>query len=233
MKAVGFLYLFLNIFTISVPLARSFESNIAYYRKWDALFPAMIITATFFILWDIFFTPIGVWSFNGAYLTGFYLFNLPIEEWMFFFTIPFACVFSYEVYHYFVKRDYLGDAAIPVTIGLGIALFLAALMHHDRIYTFVNFGLTSVFLLVLGIWLRPKFLGNFYITYLISLLPFVLVNGILTGSFIENQVVWYNPDEIIGTRIFTIPLEDTVYSLLLLLMNISLYEFFKQKMKLV
>ena len=46
------------------------------------------------------------------------------------------------------------------------------------------------------------------------------MNGILTGSFIENEVVWYNNLENLNIRLFTIPIEDTVYAFTLILLNL-------------
>ena len=69
----------------------------------------------------------------------------------------------------------------------------------------------------------PEKLGQFLPTFFIILLPFLLVNGILTGSFIEDQVVWYDNTENMGVRIFTIPVEDTMYALgMLLLVFVSM-----------
>lgn len=51
---------------------------------------------------------------------------------------------------------------------------------------------------------------------------FLLVNGILTAL----PVVIYNDMENIGLRIYTIPLEDNAYGLLMLLLNVSLMEYF-------
>ena len=50
------------------------------------------------------------------------------------------------------------------------------------------------------------------------LIPFFIVNGILTGSFIENEVVWYNNTENLNIRLFTIPIEDSVYAFTLILL---------------
>ena len=70
-------------------------------------------------------------------------------------------------------------------------------------------------------------LSRFYITYLVILIPFFLVNGILTGSFIEDEVVWYNVSEITGFRIFTVPFEDIMYGFSLIFLNLMLMEKFE------
>ena len=67
-------------------------------------------------------------------------------------------------------------------------------------------------------------MGKFYRAYLVSLIPFFIVNGLLTCI----PVVTYNNNENLGIRLGTIPVEDTIYLLLLLLMNIVIYEFFKK-----
>tara|TARA_B100001027_G_C16264851_1_gene331422 strand:+ start:1047 stop:1253 length:207 start_codon:yes stop_codon:yes gene_type:complete len=65
----------------------------------------------------------------------------------------------------------------------------------------------------------------------VILLPFFIVNGILTGSWIENQIVWYDNLENLGIRMGTIPVEDTIYAYSMILMNLSLYEYFTKKYK--
>ena len=60
--------------------------------------------------------------------------------------------------------------------------------------------------------------------YVVSWLPFLLINGALTGSFTENPVVNYNSNEITNIRIFTIPIEDSIYNLLMLLIVVFVYE---------
>jgi lycopene cyclase domain-containing protein len=72
-------------------------------------------------------------------------------------------------------------------------------------------------------------MGRLYLAFGMILIPFFIVNGILTGSFIDDQVVWYNNDENLGIRIGTIPLEDTFYALLLFTMNVSLYEWLRAR----
>ncbi len=77
--------------------------------------------------------------------------------------------------------------------------------------------------------MKPKFLGKFYLSYLFILIPFVLVNGILTGTGIESPVVWYNDAENLGIRLGTIPVEDTIYGMMLILMNVTIFETLQSK----
>lgn len=226
-----YLYLLLNVFTISFPLIRSFEPKIQYAKKWHALFPAIAITATFFLIWDYFFTIIGVWSFNPTYLTGIYLGALPIEEWLFFITVPFACVFIYEVLNYFIKKDILSNISTPITFILIPLFLLIGLLNLDKWYTSVNFIVAAIMLSIHYRVYGNRILGRFYLAYLVHLIPFLIVNGVLTGSFIDQPVVFYNNAENLSIRLGTIPIEDIVYSMTLLLMNITLYEGFLNRKK--
>ena len=74
--------------------------------------------------------------------------------------------------------------------------------------------------------IAPLFINlkMFYRAYGILLIPFLITNGLLTGSFIEDQVVWYNDNYNLGIRILTIPVEDVFYGMLLILLNIIIYE---------
>lgn len=74
-------------------------------------------------------------------------------------------------------------------------------------------------------------MGRFYFSYLFVLIPFFIVNGILTGSFIDQEVVWYNNHENLGIRIGTIPADDLFYNMLMLLMVTSIYEGLKNRKK--
>ena len=92
-------------------------------------------------------------------------------------------------------------------------------------YTSYTFGLLSF---VLFYYLYRRININTITISFISILPFMLIiNGLLTGMYIENEVVWYNDLHNLGFRIFTIPFEDFFYGYLLILLNVLLYEAFK------
>ena len=224
------LYLAINAFTISFPLLRSFEKRIQYYKKWYALFPAIIITGIFFIVWDVIFTKNGIWGFNDDYLVGLRFFHLPIEEWLFFLTVPFASIFIYECLGYFFPNISNNKLIVPIIMIFGLFLIVLSIIYRDQVYTFWCFIFTGTLLIFLSFF-QPSWFMKFFISYLIHLIPFLLVNGILTGAFTEEPIVWYNDMENFSIRIVTIPVEDTIYALLLLLMNVALFELFRGNFK--
>ncbi len=69
-----------------------FHSGLRLRKQIKATFLAIIITAIPFVIWDVVATYIQHWSFNSSFVTGIYLYNLPLEEVLFFLTIPWCCL---------------------------------------------------------------------------------------------------------------------------------------------
>src|SRR5688572_30377174 len=65
-----FLYLLVNLLSIALPLMYSFYKRPDFSPKWKFLWPAILISSTGFILWDMAFTRMGIWGFNPKYITG-------------------------------------------------------------------------------------------------------------------------------------------------------------------
>ena len=217
-------YLLLDLLTISIPLLRSFEPRIAFYKKWTAWLPAIFFTGAFFIVWDVWFTRWQIWGFNERYLLGIYFFGLPIEEVLFFGVVPYACLFLYETVQLLVQQDWLAAYQKPLTGLLVGGLTWVGITHWGQAYTATTCLLTAAFLGLHYFYLRSTYLGRFYMAYFVILIPFFVVNSILTGSWIEEPIVWYNDQENLDIRWGTIPLEDVSYGLLLILVNLTIYE---------
>ncbi len=225
-----FTYALVLLFSLAVPVIRSFEKkHIHFIGKMPQLLPAMLIMALVFIVWDVFFTRWGVWGFNDDYLLGWRILGLPIEEILFFFVIPYVCLFSYEVLNYFIRKDLLGKAAPFITGALLIFCVVLLIKFPGRLHTLWSVFSAVLLLALVGVAWRPVWLGRFYLMFGITLVPFVLVDGVLTGSFFGNMVVYYNEAHIIGPRILTIPFEDLVYGFSMLLMTTALYEWFRNR----
>lgn len=218
-----YLYLTINVASIFVPFIASFYTKHPFYKHWKNYFKANFIVALVFILWDIYFTKIGVWGFNERYLTGLKLVNIPIEEVLFFFCIPYSSVFVYFALNYLVKKNPLKKYQKTITLFLAFSLMVFGIFFWDRLYTSVTFLLTSGYL-----WMnyfRKQNLSRIYFSYCVTLIFFFVVNGILTGSCIDEPIVWYNNHENLGVRIGTIPVEDTFYGFLLIASIIQIFEF--------
>ncbi len=218
-------YLLINFLTIFFPVALSFDKRVRFVDKWKYIFPGLFITGLIFLVWDYLFTVFKVWSFNPDYIIGIYFLGLPLEEILFFITVPFACIFIYECLNYYVKADLLKPVSkyiSMVLIGLSLVLLI---FFYDRIYTLITFGLLLLVLVLSEFVFKPAFLGRFFLAFLVSLIPFYLVNGILTSV----PIVMYNDAENMGIRVGTIPIEDHFYSLSMLLINVLLFEHFRGK----
>lgn len=225
---MSYLYLLLNLGSLSVPLLFSFHPKLKFYKHWKSLGIGMLISMLIFIPWDVFFTINGIWGFNSDYYLNTKLFRLPIEEWLFFICIPYACVFThYSLLHYFPNIKLPIGKTKLISYLLVLAFLIISIYNYNKWYTFVNFSLATILTLVV-VNKEPKILQSYLLTFLVMLIPFFLVNGILTGSFIENEVVWYNNNENLNIRLFTIPIEDTVYAFTLILLNLFVMKSFKK-----
>ena len=160
-----YLYLSLNFLTILVPFIRSFEPRIAYYKQFKSLFLAIFCTGTFFIIWDILFTSWGVWGFNERYLSGFYIGNLPIEECLFFLTVPYACIFIYEVLKYFVNKKHLSNNTMLINYLFVLLLTLTSFMYYDKTYTFTTSFFTVCFLIFHFFYIKKENLAYFILKH--------------------------------------------------------------------
>jgi lycopene cyclase domain-containing protein len=211
-------YLFLDLISIFFPLILSFDKKVHFYTHWWRLFPAIIIGAVSFLIWDEWFAQAQVWSFNPDYITGIFIGHLPLEEWLFFICIPFSCFFIYEC-----LKAYFPDVQLntPVIVFMLIPLFLLiGLPHYQKIYTVITFVGSAVMLLLHYIIFNKKHLTFFFLMWLVHLIPLFIINGFLTGI----PVVSYDDNENLGIRIGTIPIEDAFYSMFLLLINLTVYE---------
>lgn len=224
-----FTYLLIECGALLVPLLFSFHPRIAFYKNWRAFWMAAFFSAAVFIAWDVLYTYLGVWHFNPDYLTGITLINLPLEEWLFFLFIPYACVFTYHCFTQLLPKMIFAKAEKAITLVLVSALLITGACYITRLYTGVTFFALALLLAGLRFGARVPWMGRFLFTYLILLIPFCIVNGLLTGTGLDAPVVLYNDHENMGIRLLTIPLEDIFYGMLLILLNVAVYEFISRK----
>lgn len=219
------LYLLVDFFTIIIPLLFSFHPKIKFYKTWKQFFIASGIVAIIFISWDAVFTFAGVWKFNPKYITGIYFLKLPVEEILFFICIPFSCVFTFFCLDKFYKLGWAHKTEKVFVIVLFLVLVITGIFFGERLYTSITFITTGFLSFFLKFIFQVKWFGKAITVYAILLLPFLVVNGILTGTGLQEPVVIYNKTQMLNIRLFTIPIEDVVYGLELFLLNLAGYKF--------
>lgn len=220
-------YLLINILIIIVPLLLTFERNIKYYKKLPALFTSILIVGGAYIVWDIIATLRGDWDFNSQFINGIKIFHLPLEEILFFVTVPYSGIFLYET-----GKFYLGDKSIQINrtflFLVAVLLIIASIIFINQYYTFTVMIFSAVFIII-SLFLHrriPILNSSLYWKWILFMyIPFVIVNYFLTSL----PVVTYSPDAIWGIRITTIPLEDFFYSFSMLSFYLYIYLTIRKK----
>ena len=64
---MNYLYLLLDLGSISIPFLFSFHPRLKFYKYWKAFSLSMVLTMLIFIPWDVIFTQNGIWGFNDTY----------------------------------------------------------------------------------------------------------------------------------------------------------------------
>jgi len=220
-----FYYLAIDLFVISFPLVCSFEKRIQYYKKWKPLLMSLLFISTIYIIWDIIVTYLGQWSFNPKYVIDFHFLSLPLEEILFFITVPYSCIFIYESIIYIIGDKEIFFNKYMYTV-IGISFILISLFFITQEYTFIVLNVVGIFFIIAS-WLYPQILKAraYWIYILITLIPFFIVNFMLTSI----PIVLYNPIAIWGFRVTTIPLEDFFYNFSMLSLYLMVYLYFKKK----
>ncbi len=138
-------YLYLNLAIIAFPLVFSFERRLKFYSKFKPLLATILLVGCIFVGWDAFATYRGHWSFNPSYVNEISFLGLPLEEILFFVTVPYSCLFVFESI-----RNFLGDATLfspkkRLFAGIGILAIVSSFGFLHKEYTFLailSVGLT-------------------------------------------------------------------------------------------
>lgn len=230
-------YLIINFFIVAFPLLFSFESRLEFYKKWKQLFFSALPVSLIFIIWDIWATSRGHWAFNPEYTTGLKIINLPVEEILFFITVPYSCIFLYELVDWYHKKNTLitQEKTIALKSLLSnrrniVTLCINSIFMLSGIYFFFieKIEYTGVVLLVIGIenTLSLPRLGqkSFQKWLLLMTGLFFITNLVLTGL----PVVSYGSEFITNFRVSTIPIEDFLYNWSLLCLYLYSYKMVKK-----
>ncbi len=226
MEFQNFWYSLILIVIAAVSLFLLVKKTNNFLSELKYMLPATIFSGTVLVMLNIRFLRNGIIIFNPAYLTGKNLLNLPIEEWFFLLVIS---LLSFAIYKQVkIKFEHFEKPNLFLAISLVLLVFfgLIAWFSREKPVTFFIFFLLSVYL---GYTIfRNRFkqhLTKFYIALIISVVPFFLFKGILNSL----PVVLYNNEYNLGIQIYGIPVEDFGYFFLLMLINITIFEYLRDR----
>jgi lycopene cyclase domain-containing protein len=146
-----------------------------------------------------------------------------------FYCIPYACIFMHlaliELSDKWILKQKIADY---ISYSLFVLFLLVLVFNTDKMYTLFDMSYALLVLAHVFYW-NKEILRKFYLTFLAMLVPFTIVNGVLTGFGIPGEVVWYNNSQNLGIRLSTIPIEDFTYAFSMILSVLYLFEIFKKK----
>lgn len=218
-------YLLFNLIVVLGPIAASFDKRVHFANKWRHAFPAITLAAIPYIVWDALVTG-RHWVFNAATISGFSPFGLPIEEIFFFFTVPFASLFMWEVISSYIPKQEVSSKGM---VGVFRGLLLAGIILYsqgDKEYTAFALGALGIVGIlddILPVKLFPQKRTFLYV------LAVSVCNGVFNGYLTSRPVVVYDNTYNLGIRLGTIPVEDFFYGLSLILLATIFYELLKKK----
>jgi lycopene cyclase domain-containing protein len=221
-------YLYLNLAIVAFPLIFSFEKRIKFYTKIKPLAVALFMVGIFFVGWDVFATARGHWSFNPDYVNDIKLLGLPLEELLFFVTVPYSCLFVFDSVIQFLGDRELFAPKKRERIVAGIIITLTAFGFFGKEYTFLailSVGLTVLFASLVNVKMFSS--RAYWIYILLTLALFLISNYILTST----PVVLYSDTAITGFRVTTIPIEDFMFNFSMLTNYLTVYSWASKKLK--
>jgi lycopene cyclase domain-containing protein len=217
-------YLLINLAIITGPLALTFLPVFRFYRRWRPLLAATFLVGALFSVWDVLVTRQGHWAFNPLYVAGLKMFGLPLEEWLFFVTVPYSCLFLYEQMATYLREEE-GKVDPRFYLWTALACLAGALFSFDRGYTFIVLLATGLLFLSARVYPERFFASRLFWWWMAAcMLLFFVFNFVLTAL----PVVVYNPNAILGVRVGTIPLEDFFYNFVLLTLYLLVYRWFRE-----
>jgi hypothetical protein len=215
-------YLLILLVLAGVTLFLFIKKSIVFIMEFKYMLPAIIFSGAIFVMLKIRFLQSGLISFNENFLTGKAILALPLEEWLFLLVISFFAFSVYILVNVKFENFEKPNLFYAVSILLLIGFAYEAWFSRQKLIPFFVFFLLAIYF---GYTLfRNKFkphLTKFYISYFIVAIPFFLIKIVLNAL----PVILYNNDFTLGIRLIGVPVEEFANLFLLMLINITIFEY--------
>ncbi|MBN1656595.1 MAG: lycopene cyclase domain-containing protein [Deltaproteobacteria bacterium] len=220
-------YLIFNLLVFVPPFAFGLMKRFSFKRQFAPAFLSIFSVAPVLVIWDSLVTK-RHWWFNAEYVAEISILGLPYEEILFFLTVPFACLFTWDM----VARRTLPKCHKGLSL-IYLLLVIAGLSGIPIWFTGKEYTALALFSLAISsavdLVLRTRLLQQpRFFAFLVLVIIFITVfNGYLTA----RPVVLYDSQYQSDVRIITIPVEDYVYGIAHIVACTSFFEFFRTNLR--
>lgn len=212
-------YLLINILILIGPLLLTVLRHRGFLIPARPVLFSMAINCVLFTWWGWYASQQGHWRWNEEYVLGAGLLEIPLEEYLFFLTSCFSCLFIYYAVTQLVPEKQM---SLPRWWYIPIALIMVVL------FQLVSGGYTQLVLIIattLLIYLNQFqwtliTSRRFWIYIALTFVPFLIFNYVLTSL----PILIYGSEHITGFKVATIPIEDFLYSFVMVTMYVVVYE---------
>lgn len=218
-------YLLLALGMLVIPILLLFVKKTNFNQTIKYAFPAVVITGIIFSVFATLFVIFGAWVFNPSYVSGTFLWLIPIEEGLFYMTSCLAAIAIYQALNVFFPDNSLDKFSLSFSnlmLGICIAMLFFA---HMKWYSTLSFGVLFLLVFYIEYVNKLRFSYRFYRAYLVSLLLFYVGFGVI------SMLPLISYKDTLDLRIGTIPFESHFYFMAMLLLSVYLFEWFKSRAK--
>ncbi len=145
MEFKNYTYLLLILGLLAIPLSFTFNNRICFYAKLEISFPCNLLFRCHFSFVGYPFYRIENMEFYTGYLTGIYIYGVPMEEWLFYFAVPYSAVFLYETLVVKFPDFEKPNLFLAISLVLFVAFGLIAYFARQRFILFYLFSADNLF----------------------------------------------------------------------------------------
>lgn len=190
------------------------------------MIPAIFISGTVYLIINFRLSELAVIQYNENFLIGKKLFWVPVEEWLF--VVVFSLVL-FAVYNRLKERYASLDHPnlfMVVALCITVILIVSAWLSKQKLYPFTIFALSAVYLGYTVFRNRFKHhLTKFFVTWFVLVIPLFLIRVFLFSM----PVLIADNNFTSGINLINTPVEDLAFIFLLVLMNITVYEYIRER----
>ena len=209
---------------MAVVLIAKITNDLLFEIKY--ILPAVAFSAIIFLMINIRLAELRVFVYNPNYLSGVNWLQYPAEEWL---LLPVLSLLSFSSYLFAKKRLTSFEKPnlfVIISLVLLVVSGLITWFSRQKIYPFSMFTLLTIYLGYTVFRNRFKHhLTSFYLAFLIMIIPFFVLRAVVFSS----QVIIPDNNYLVGISLVNMPVEEFAFLFLLMLINITIYEYLRER----